>query len=157
MVRMTLLTVGVPSEVGIRDAVQTYVRRMRPPFWELEWQHVPEVSFQRGQEASAKAREGQRLLAKVSSKAFLVLLAVDGTQWDTDGLLGEVRSWRDSGRPLVFLVGGSLGVDASVVTRADRRWALSPLTFPHGLAQLLVAEQLYRLATMDIGHPYHKA
>lgn len=156
MSRLVLLTVGTPPEGNIRDALMTYVRRMRHPFWELEWQTVAEVAYQRGQEAQAKAKEAQNLLAKVPTRSLVVLLDVEGTEWDTHDLLGQVRRWRESGRPVVFVVGGSLGVDASVVERSDVRWSLSRLTFPHGLAQLLVAEQLYRLATLDRGHPYHK-
>lgn len=156
MSRLVLLTVGTPPGGNIRDALMTYVRRMRPPFWELEWQTVAEVAYQRGQEQQAKAKEAQNLLAKVSTRSLVVLLDVEGTEWDTHDLLGQVRRWRESGRPVVFVVGGSLGVDASVVERSDVRWSLSRLTFPHGLAQLLVAEQLYRLATLDRGHPYHK-
>jgi len=157
MARLILLTVGVPSEPAIRELVSAYIRRMRPPFWEMEWQTVKEVSYQRGQEVQAKIKEAQKLLSKIPENALMVLLDVKGAQWSTEALLVAVRNWRDSGRPVVFVVGGSLGVDSSVYQRADQRWSLSKLTFPHALAQLLVAEQIYRLATLDLGHPYHKA
>jgi len=157
MARLILLTVGVPSEPAIRELVSAYIRRMRPPFWEMEWQTVKEVSYQRGQETQAKIKEAQKLLSKIPENALMVLLDVKGAQWSTEALLVAVRNWRDSGRPVVFVVGGSLGVDSSVYQRADQRWSLSKLTFPHALAQLLVAEQIYRLATLDLGHPYHKA
>ncbi len=157
MARLILLTVGVPSESAIRELVSAYIRRMRAPFWEMEWQTVKEVSYQRGQETQAKIKEAQKLLSKIPENALMVLLDVKGVQWSTEALLVAVRNWRDSGRPVVFVVGGSLGVDSSVYQRADQRWSLSKLTFPHALAQLLVAEQIYRLATLDLGHPYHKA
>ncbi len=156
MSRLVLLTVGVPSERGLREAVAAYIERMHPPFWEMEWKTVSEVSYQRGQETQAKRKEAQRLLAKIPDHALVVLLDVDGVQWTTEALLVEVRRWRESGRPVILVVGGSLGVDPSLRERADQRWSLSKLTFPHGLAQLLVAEQVYRLATLDRGHPYHK-
>jgi len=157
MARLILLTVGVPSEPAIRELVSAYIRRMRPPFWVMEWQTVKEVSYQRGQETQAKIKEAQKLLSKIPENALMVLLDVKGAQWSTEALLVAVRNWRDSGRPVVFVVGGSLGVDSSVYQRADQRWSLSKLTFSHALAQLLVAEQIYRLATLDLGHPYHKA
>lgn len=156
MSRMTLLTVGSPSDAHVRAALTNYLERMRPPFWELEWQTVKAVPYQRGEEARAKLKEGERLLARIGPPARMVLLDVAGTQWDTDEFLTSIRQWRDSGKPLIFVIGGSLGVDDRVRARADERWSLSRLTFPHGLAQLLVAEQLYRVATMDQGHPYHK-
>ena len=111
MARLILLTVGVPSESAIRELVSAYIRRMRPPFWEMEWQTVKEVSYQRGQETQAKIKEAQKLLSKIPENALMVLLDVKGVQWSTEALLVAVRNWRDSGRPVVFVVGGSLGVD----------------------------------------------
>ncbi len=157
MPRIFLLTVGTPSDPAIAKAVREYVRRLKPPFGELTWTTVSEVGYRRSAADVARRQEGERILAKIPPRAFVVLLDVLGRQWSTEELLVEVRHWRESGRPVVFVVGGSLGVDAAVKNRADARWSLSRLTFPHALAQLLVAEQLYRLATIEAHHPYHKA
>ena len=61
-----------------------------------------------------------------------------------------------SGRPLAFLLGGSSGLDSSVIARATARWSLGPLTFPHELARVILCEQLYRAYTILRGEPYHK-
>jgi 23S rRNA (pseudouridine1915-N3)-methyltransferase len=62
-----------------------------------------------------------------------------------------------SGKDLALLVGGPDGLDAGLSKQADFRWSLSPLTFPHGLVRILVAEQLYRAHSLLVGHPYHRA
>ncbi len=157
MPRLYLLTVGTPSERAIAKAVGEYVHRLQPPFWELTWTVVGEVGYRRGQQEMARRQEGERILAKIPPRAFAVLLDVLGQEWTTEELLVEVGRWRGFGRPLVFVVGGSLGVDDAVKQRADVSWSLSRLTLPHALAQLLVAEQLYRIAMIEAHHPYHKA
>lgn len=153
---MRLVTVGVPRDSGLRAAVDEYVKRMRPPFWDLRWEPVEEASYRRGQETWAKSKEADRVLAKVKPRDFVVLLDVGGSLWTTDEFYDRVVGWRNQGRDLVFVVAGSLGPGAELVRRADRRWSLTPLTLAHGLAQVVAAEQLYRIATMAAGHPYHK-
>ncbi len=61
------------------------------------------------------------------------------------------------GKNLALLVGGPEGLDAGLSARADFRWSLSPLTWPHGLVRVMVAEQLYRAHSLLLGHPYHRA
>jgi 23S rRNA (pseudouridine1915-N3)-methyltransferase len=61
------------------------------------------------------------------------------------------------GKNLALLVGGPEGIDAGLCATADFRWSLSPLTWPHGLVRIMVAEQLYRAHSLLLGHPYHRA
>jgi 23S rRNA (pseudouridine1915-N3)-methyltransferase len=67
-----------------------------------------------------------------------------------------VRAWQEESRPLAIVLGGSTGLDAVVLARAEERWSLGPLTLPHELARVVVAEQLYRAGTILRGAPYHK-
>lgn len=153
---MRLVTVGVPRDRGLRDAVSEYVRRMRPPFWELHWEPVDEGPYRRGEETGAKDKEAARVLARLKPRDFVILLDVAGALWTTEELYARVAEWRDQGRDLVFVVAGSVGPGAALMARADQRWSLSPLTLAHGIAQLVASEQIYRIATMARGHPYHK-
>ncbi len=71
-------------------------------------------------------------------------------------LARRLERWETDGRPLAFLIGGSTGLDPDLVAKADARWSLGPLTLPHELARVVVAEQLYRAGTIRRGEPYHK-
>ncbi len=117
------------------------------------------MSARRGGEdpRRAVAREGADMLKLLGRDDYVVALAVEAPMMST----AELGSWlaermRD-GRPLALLIGGPDGRAPEPLARADRRWSLSPLTLPHGLVRVLVAEQLYRAMSMLAGHPYHRA
>ncbi|HET7557842.1 MAG TPA: 23S rRNA (pseudouridine(1915)-N(3))-methyltransferase RlmH [Rhodanobacteraceae bacterium] len=104
----------------------------------------------------AMAEEGEALLAAVPRDAHVVALDGRGSTWSSEQLAEQLKRWRMDGRDLAFLIGGADGHADPVLQRADQRWSLGPLTLPHMLVRLLVAEQLYRAATIVAGHPYHR-
>jgi 23S rRNA (pseudouridine1915-N3)-methyltransferase len=67
-----------------------------------------------------------------------------------------MAAWRMGGRDVYLLIGGAEGLDDTVLHRAHTRWSLGPLTLPHMLVRVIVAEQLYRAASLLAGHPYHR-
>jgi 23S rRNA (pseudouridine1915-N3)-methyltransferase len=85
-----------------------------------------------------------------------VALAREGREWTSAELARRVDEWRLAARPVTFLVGGSRGLAAGLLERANARWSLGPLTLPHELARVVVLEQLYRAFTILRGEPYHK-
>ncbi|NLG59852.1 MAG: 23S rRNA (pseudouridine(1915)-N(3))-methyltransferase RlmH [Gammaproteobacteria bacterium] len=101
--------------------------------------------------------EGQRVLAALPRGELVVALDGRGRQWSSEELARRLEHWRGQGRDLAFVVGGPEGHADEVLARADERWSLGPLTLPHMLVRLLVAEQLYRAAAMLANHPYHRA
>jgi 23S rRNA (pseudouridine1915-N3)-methyltransferase len=101
--------------------------------------------------------EGQRMLSRVDARQFVVALEVGGRGLDTPGLAAWLQRRLAEGRDLALLVGGPDGLAAACRERADFTWSLSPLTFPHGLVRIMVAEQLYRALSVLRGHPYHRA
>jgi len=101
--------------------------------------------------------EGRRVLAALPRGAHVVVLDGRGRAWDSEALSQRLEHWRGHGRDLAFLIGGPEGHAEQVLARADERWSLGPLTLPHMLVRLLVAEQLYRAAAMLANHPYHRA
>ena len=114
----------------------------------------------RGKGASAEVarrEEGLRLLAALPKGAQLVALDERGTAWSTAQLARELAGWLGEGRDLALLIGGPEGLDEACRARADRLWSLSPLTFPHPLVRVILAEQLYRAWSLLGGHPYHRA
>ncbi|MFZ9149977.1 MAG: 23S rRNA (pseudouridine(1915)-N(3))-methyltransferase RlmH, partial [Burkholderiales bacterium] len=74
----------------------------------------------------------------------------------TRTLADHLERWRNDGRDNLFVIGGADGLDESIKSRADLLWSLSPLTLPHGLVRVVLAEQLYRASSLLSGHPYHR-
>ena len=101
--------------------------------------------------------EGRRVLAAIPKNSHVIALEVTGKAHSSEQLAQRMEHWRGQGRDLAFLIGGPEGHAAEVLGVANETWSLGPLTLPHMLARLLVAEQLYRAAAMLANHPYHRA
>ncbi len=101
--------------------------------------------------------EGKRVLAAVPKNAHIVALEVTGRPYSSEQLAQRLEHWRGQGRDLAFLIGGPEGHATDVLAAAHEKWSLSPLTLPHMLVRLVVAEQIYRAAAMLANHPYHRA
>lgn len=137
---------------------EEYARRLGPEIrLELVEIALGKRSGAGGDTATARADEGRRLLAKIEPRTFLCALDVKGRAHDTESLSRWLASRLADGRDLALLVGGPDGLDPACLARADDRWSLSPLTLPHGLVRVVVAEALYRAASLLKGHPYHRA
>lgn len=106
---------------------------------------------------TAVAAEGERMLAKIRRDDFVVALDVGGKAVSTEALARRFGDWLQDGRDRAFLIGGPDGLASDCLARADWRWSLSPLTLPHGLVRVVVAEALYRAWSLLQGHPYHRA
>ncbi len=100
--------------------------------------------------------EGERILAALPAGCVKVVLDERGTLVSTMELARRITRWRESGRDVAFIVGGADGLDPAVKQAADWVWSLSQLTLPHGLARVVLAEQLYRAHSLLHNHPYHR-
>ena len=100
--------------------------------------------------------EGERILSALPAGCVKVVLDQRGTLFDTMALARRIARWRETGRNVAFIVGGADGLADSVKHSADLVWSLSPLTLPHGLARVVLAEQLYRAVSILHNHPYHR-
>ncbi len=107
--------------------------------------------------ARAIADEGARVLDTLPKNALVVALDGRGRMHSSEQLAVRLEHWRGQGRDLAFLIGGPEGHAADVLARADEHWSLGPLTLPHMLVRLVLAEQLYRAAALLANHPYHRA
>lgn len=103
------------------------------------------------------AAEAIRIRAVLPARHYIVALDECGRQQTTIKLADSITRWMTVGRDIVFLIGGADGLDANIKNSADEVLALSTLTLPHGLARVLLAEQLYRAMSLIKGHPYHRA
>lgn len=106
--------------------------------------------------ARAMADEGARVLAALPKQAYVVALDGRGRMHSSEQLAQRLEHWRGQGRDLAFLIGGPEGHAPEVIARADEVWSLGPLTLPHMLVRLVLAEQLYRAAALLAHHPYHR-
>jgi 23S rRNA (pseudouridine1915-N3)-methyltransferase len=100
--------------------------------------------------------DGRRMLAALPAGCIRVVLDERGTPLRTLDLARRIEQWRQTGRDVAFIVGGADGLPESVKKSADLAWSLSPLTLPHGLARVVLAEQLYRAVTILHNHPDHR-
>jgi len=101
-------------------------------------------------------KEGEHMLAAVPRGARVVALDVGGRGWSTEQLAEQLRGWLADGRDLALLVGGPEGLAPACLAAAGERWSLSPLTLPHPLVRVVLAEQIYRAWSLLAGHPYHR-
>ena len=97
------------------------------------------------------------MLAALGKDDYVVALEISAKTMNTEQLSVWLAERMRDGRPLALLIGGPDGLSPQCVERADQSWSLSPLTLPHGLVRVVVAEQLYRAASLLAGHPYHRA
>jgi 23S rRNA (pseudouridine1915-N3)-methyltransferase len=107
--------------------------------------------------ASRKGEEAKALRATLPEAGLVVALDEHGKSIGSEALSQQVARWRDAGRPAVsFVIGGADGLDPNFIAQADLVLSFSPLTWPHQLVRIMLAEQLYRITTILSGHPYHR-
>jgi len=100
--------------------------------------------------------EARRIRAAVPVHALVIALDEHGMQFDSATLSRKIETWSREGRDLVFIIGGTDGLDATIKQTADILWSISPLTLPHALVRVILAEQIYRAWTILQKHPYHR-
>lgn len=146
-----ILAVGKKHESWVAEGIERYEKRLKQPY-ACEWVMLPH-SAREG--ATARQEESQRLLERMKSDDFVVLLDERGTLYDSPGLSKLLEAPLSRSRHICMVIGGAYGVDDTIRTRADTVWSLSPLVFPHQLVRLLLIEQVYRAQEIASGRPYH--
>jgi 23S rRNA (pseudouridine1915-N3)-methyltransferase len=155
--RIHLIAVGTRMPGWVEQGYREFSKRL-PHECTLQLHELPLGKRSKSQAAErARDAEGQSMLAAIPADCHVVALDVKGKAWSTEDLAEKLQDWMASGRDLALLVGGPDGLSPACLERADQRWSLSSLTFPHALVRVLVAEQLYRAWTVTTGHPYHRA
>jgi 23S rRNA (pseudouridine1915-N3)-methyltransferase len=152
-----LIAAGTRLPGWVNEGFRDYQKRLRAPLV-LELIEIPVALRRAGEDPGpARDREGSRMLASLDAKDHVVALEVTGNSLSTEALAAWLSARLRAARPLALLIGGPDGLAAACRERADERWSLSPLTLPHALVRVLVAEQLYRAMSLMAGHPYHRA
>ena len=139
---------------AFREACDEYLRRLRRvvPLTERELREAGRA----GSVTQQREEEGKRVLEVLPDHVDLTLLDLDGARWSSEQVAEQLQEWRLQAHDHALVIGGAVGVSPAVRQRASSAWSLGPLTLPHELARVVVAEQLYRATTILRGEPYHK-
>ncbi len=155
--KIRLVAVGEKMPRWVQEGYGEYARRL-PPECALELVEIPAGQRRKGTDIARLLRdEGRRMLAAVPRGSRLVALDVKGSAWSTRQLARRLERWMEEGRDPALLVGGPEGLAPECLAAAEERWSLSPLTLPHPLVRVVVAEALYRAWSLLRNHPYHRA
>ena len=155
-----ILSVGKIKEKYIRDGIAEYAKRLSSlinlEFTEIQDESIPDNPSS----ATVKKildKEGGKIISSIKQSEYIVLLDLKGEMPDSETLADKIKSLEISGiSRIVFVIGGSLGVSEDLIKIADLRLCLSPLTFTHQMARLILIEQIYRAYSINSGGKYHR-
>lgn len=160
MLNVKLICVGKMRERFYIEAFDEYAKRLgaycKFECVELTERRLPDDPSQ-AEINAALEREAVEILKNVPIDAYLVAMCVEGRQIPSEGMAKLISGRENSGKPkLCFLIGGSYGMSDTVKNRADMKLSMSEMTFPHHLARVMLAEQIYRGFKINEGSKYHK-
>lgn len=154
--KLQLVAVGTKMPAWVTSGFEEYQRRF-PRDLSLELVEIP--AGKRGKNADIERilhREGEQMLEAIAKSARIVTLDIPGRPWTTPQVAEQLTRWQHDGRDVAILVGGPEGLAPACKAAAEQSWSLSPLTLPHPLVRIVVAESLYRAWSINNNHPYHR-
>ncbi|MCY7311830.1 MAG: 23S rRNA (pseudouridine(1915)-N(3))-methyltransferase RlmH, partial [Chitinophagaceae bacterium] len=147
---------GKNNEPYIKEGVEEFTRRISK-YFKVGWNIIP-VPKNAGMlnELDLKKKEGKMIIEWLKEDDYLIVLDERGKQMNSEGLANFIQARaNESTKQIIFLIGGAYGIDEAVLKRADYKWSLSQLVFPHQLVRLILAEQVYRACTILRNEKYH--
>jgi 23S rRNA (pseudouridine1915-N3)-methyltransferase len=155
-VKLTIVAVGNKMPDWVETAFADYAKRM-PPHMRVELKEIKAEKREGGKTAEQIMQaEKTRIEVALPDGAMLIAMDERGAQISSLQLADWMREWQGGGRDVALIIGGADGLHESLRQRAYKTLALSHLTLPHGLARVLLAEQLYRAYSITQNHPYHR-
>lgn len=159
MPSVTIIAVGKIKEKFIKDAVSEYEKRLGRfctfKIIEIPDRPIPD-SASEAEEKIVLQKEGGDILSKTKQSDFVIALCIEGVRVSSTGFAEKISSAFMRSSSIVFIIGGSLGLDEAVKKRADFKMSMSDMTFPHNLARLMLSEQIYRAFKINNNETYHK-
>ncbi|MDD6193723.1 MAG: 23S rRNA (pseudouridine(1915)-N(3))-methyltransferase RlmH [Lachnospiraceae bacterium] len=157
---ITILCVGQVKEKFYRDAIAEYSKRLSR-YGRL---HIIEVADEKTKENASSAeieavlrKEGERIIKHIRENDYCITLEIEGKTLDSVALSNHLQHLGVMGQSnIVFVIGGSLGLDESIKKRSDLALSFSAMTFPHQLMRVILLEQIYRSFRIMNNEPYHK-
>jgi 23S rRNA (pseudouridine1915-N3)-methyltransferase len=159
-VNIAIISVGKLKEKYLKMGIEEYTKRLgsyaKIDLVEVADEKAPENLSDADMEI-VKKKEGERILAKIGTDVYVIVLAIEGKMKTSEQLATDIQSLMTYGRSKVaFVIGGSLGLHEDVMKRADEKLSFSKMTLPHQLMKLVLVEQVYRAFRIIKGEPYHK-
>jgi len=154
--KITLIAVGAKMPRWVTEAYTEYVKRL-PPEFSMRLVEIP--AYKRTIKADIKRlilKEGEQVCAAIPRDDYIIALTERGRLWNTQELAVQLSMWRQMRQNLSLLIGGPEGLAQECLDKAHFQWSLSPLTWPHPLVRVMIAEQIYRAWTIAANHPYHR-
>lgn len=158
--KITIITVGKVKEKYLRDAAAEYAKRLsrycKLELLEVADEKTPEKASQL-MENQIRRKEGERIRRYLKEDAYIIALAIQGQELSSEAFAEKIRQLGIQGHShIIFLIGGSIGLDQELLDQADVLLSFSPMTFPHQLMKVILLEQIYRGYRIISGEPYHK-
>lgn len=158
--KITIAAVGKLKEKYLKEAISEYSKRLsrfsEVEIIEVDDEYAPDT-LSKAQESQVKKKEADKLLKRVKQGSYVILLDLAGEQTTSSGFSAKIENIMLSGNShITFIIGGSLGLDQSLINIADYRLCLSKMTFPHQLARVILIEQVYRAFKIIKNETYHK-
>lgn len=158
--KISIVCVGKIKEKYLTMAIDEYSKRLsrycKLEIIELPDEKTPE-NASLAEELQIKKKEGERILKNIKDSAYVIALAIEGKMLSSEELAQKMQELGVKGEShLVFVIGGSLGLDSDVLDRADYKLSFSKMTFPHQVMRMILLEQIYRGYRINCGEPYHK-
>jgi 23S rRNA (pseudouridine1915-N3)-methyltransferase len=149
-------SVGKAHEAYVKEGVEIFTKRISH-YYGADWQIIaPPKNAATFNDTELKKKEGELILSLLQKDDFLILLDERGKNISSEQLAALIQAQaNNSTKKMVFLIGGAYGVSDEVMQRANFKWSLSLLVFPHQLVRLLLAEQVYRACTIIKNEKYH--
>jgi 23S rRNA (pseudouridine1915-N3)-methyltransferase len=153
---MSVVAVGQKMPSWVREACDEYLKRMprEHPLQVLEIKPASRTDSRPVDRFLEEERD--RIQERIPTDAIVIALDERGTLWTTRELAQHIESFSQEARDIVFLIGGPDGLHADLKRRAHQQLGLSRLTLPHGMARVVLCEQLYRAISLLNNHPYHR-
>ena len=159
MLSVYLICVGKLKEPFYKDACAEYIKRLSA-YCKLTLVEIPEVKLSKaptlGEITNALAKEGDAIRQKIPPSARVAALCVEGRMRSSEEMARMIPAQGSQDKHLVFLIGGSYGLHPSIKAEASVQLSMSPMTFPHHLARVMLLEQIYRAFKIQEGGDYHK-
>lgn len=158
--KITVLTVGKIKEKYFTDGIAEYSKRLsrycKLDIVEVADEKTPDNASE-AEELQIKEKEGDRLLKYIKDGDYVIALAIEGKQLDSVELSKKIEKLGTSGvSHIIFVIGGSLGLEQRILKRADFKLSFSKMTFPHQMMRMILLEQVYRGFRIMKNEPYHK-
>jgi len=153
-----IISVGKLKEKFLQDACKEYEKRIGR-FANLE---TVEIADRKNPDLSSHKlclevmeKEGEDILSKIKNE-YVIALCIEGKKLTSESFAEKIETLKNEGKKITFVIGGSLGLSEKVKERADFKLSFSDMTFPHGIAKVILTEQIYRAFKINSGESYHK-